>query len=574
MKTNLTGFLTLVVSVILMGSCTSLWFNDPPSWVNRTPGFDGQYRYFVGLSDDRVVSEKNARNEAYADAVNQIVKYTGIDVKIIDEYLSEVQGQKSSEVIDPTISSEERIIQRAEALLRTIKDREYYTETFDDPENLNRNLYKVFVLVRIEDNEVSEAIKRIKKFEKERLVRGLIRTTENLENQGKFTAALRESETAETELKIRPLPENEHWLNRIVKIRLRVSDHIENLRKEIHDKDTDLNRLIKEGKVITALNAIKIIKTRIELSGVNDDILNYSKFRVKEQELTSGISLRAETPVEQTFGIRDPPQPLKVKVRFDSNNKSLPLPEFPVLFKAFKAHRTVNSNIQGLATLSLPKPPSIGSLNIVAGPNLEGLSNALSIDALNDLKNKEITFTINISDQMLPLSSASVMLFFKTEGTEEFATGFPVLKPIFVEQITRKLREYNITIISHKVLSGSRPDSTLTQQLTADSANTALVVYLSGRLERKITTMYQGLAYLTVRFEVHRVNDGELSRISALTLDSTVVPIRRWSIEPAATSQIYQQVTQKFTEKYLTPINPIEPTGSKLRELINSLRVD
>ncbi len=399
MRSNCSRLITAFSLFLILNTCST---SQPPVWVINNPEFDGKFRYFVGLSEERVASEKDARNEAYANAVNKIVKYTGIDVKIIDEYVSEVLSQKSSKVIDPTVSSKEQVIQRAEALLRTIKEKQYYTETFQNPSDDDRSLYKVSVLVSIEKNEILSAIARLKEFENEHPVRDLIKTTERFEKQGKFTQALIEIEAAYTELKIRPLPKNESWIECVTNIKSRIIRQIENLRKEVITKDKDLTNLIRNGRIIASLSLIKTLKNRIIQSGINDEVLSVSSFRAKEQALTNAIIISAVSPVERSFELNEFPEPLIVRIDYKTNEQVRAISGFPVLFKAFKANKIVNTDFQGLARLSLPKPPATGRLQVVASPNFDSIKSNLSTEALSDLRRKEVIFVTNIIEELIP----------------------------------------------------------------------------------------------------------------------------------------------------------------------------
>ncbi|MBI5207516.1 MAG: hypothetical protein HY934_06965, partial [Candidatus Firestonebacteria bacterium] len=97
---------------------------ERPEWMDKTPQTNDNFEYFVGHSG-KTNLERDAREDALANAINQFVKYCGVEVKTIDEYLA-ISFGKSSGVIDPNISLKEQNKQRAQAFVSRIKSQEWY----------------------------------------------------------------------------------------------------------------------------------------------------------------------------------------------------------------------------------------------------------------------------------------------------------------------------------------------------------------------------------------------------------------------------------------------------------------
>ena len=124
-----------------------------PEWVQKPPQNDEDHLYFVGFSN-KFAEEKAARNNALIDATNQFVRFCGVDVQLIDEYFESVD-QSSSETIDPQIRSESREFRRAEAFVRRVKAREYFTVQFAYYQKTIQveNAYQVKVLVQVPQSD-------------------------------------------------------------------------------------------------------------------------------------------------------------------------------------------------------------------------------------------------------------------------------------------------------------------------------------------------------------------------------------------------------------------------------------
>lgn len=131
--------------------------DPPPDWIKRAPEYRDEYLYFVGLSE-KVATEKVAREDAHRHAVDGMAKYTGTDVEGMFIEIQESEGV-SSEILDPTIATEEFKKHFSEAFIRRVKDREWYTEKWKRRyKRYSEYYFKVCVLARVPKREIDRAI--------------------------------------------------------------------------------------------------------------------------------------------------------------------------------------------------------------------------------------------------------------------------------------------------------------------------------------------------------------------------------------------------------------------------------
>lgn len=99
---------------------------ERPPWALFEPKNANGIHYLVGVSNHHD-TERDAREEAMSHARNEFAKYAGVEVKDLNE-ISHVFYGKSSGILDPTIIGKSESIQRADALVRRTRAKEWYFE--------------------------------------------------------------------------------------------------------------------------------------------------------------------------------------------------------------------------------------------------------------------------------------------------------------------------------------------------------------------------------------------------------------------------------------------------------------
>ena len=156
----------LLISILLVGCSASKPVpivqvveapknEERPDWIyNDVSNEDGQLS-FVGLSNVHL-SEKNARNDARRDATNNVMQYLGTMATFKFEELSVSYGL-SSEIVDPTESSQKFQKQIADNVARRLKTKKWHMER----EKIKGELgYKYFVLAVIPNSVIENSFKK------------------------------------------------------------------------------------------------------------------------------------------------------------------------------------------------------------------------------------------------------------------------------------------------------------------------------------------------------------------------------------------------------------------------------
>jgi len=130
---------------------------ERPGWTVKEPYSEGEFLLFVGLSD-KFATEKEARDDAQRMAINNVVKYIGVDVKDKFQKIQTSYGL-SSEIIDPTIATKKVEEQLSQAVARKVKAREWYIEKWERKyKTYSEYYYSVFVLCQVPQEEPDKVI--------------------------------------------------------------------------------------------------------------------------------------------------------------------------------------------------------------------------------------------------------------------------------------------------------------------------------------------------------------------------------------------------------------------------------
>lgn len=134
-----------------------------PEWSINEPYSEGEFLLFVGLSD-KLETEKEAREDAQQAAINNVVKYIGVDVKDKFQKIQTSYGL-STDIIDPAVATRRLEEHLSAAVARKVKAREWYIERWKwKYRTHSQYCYSVFVLCQVPKEEpdkvIQEQIKR------------------------------------------------------------------------------------------------------------------------------------------------------------------------------------------------------------------------------------------------------------------------------------------------------------------------------------------------------------------------------------------------------------------------------
>lgn len=126
-----------------------------PGWTVEHTESDGQYYYFVGISN-RHTTEKAARDHAMVSAASEATNYFGQLAKSDRERIT-IGSAAESETSDASVNS--RFIDHhvAENLVKRLQGKDWYLEQWKDDTG-PKPMWMAFVRARINANEVNAAL--------------------------------------------------------------------------------------------------------------------------------------------------------------------------------------------------------------------------------------------------------------------------------------------------------------------------------------------------------------------------------------------------------------------------------
>ncbi|HON57735.1 MAG TPA: hypothetical protein PLJ38_12025 [bacterium] len=171
-----------------------LWSSskERPVWTVIEPEIEGEYLYFVGLSEMHATEQK-ARDAGMRNAVNNIVGYLGTTVK--DKFESIItRFGLSSEIADPTTASRQYEQQVKENIANSVKAKEWYIEQW---QTKNKQIYwKTYLLARVPKSSIEQSLQNETAKAKDKLKDALDKATNEKAKQ-QFNDALSAFEAME-----------------------------------------------------------------------------------------------------------------------------------------------------------------------------------------------------------------------------------------------------------------------------------------------------------------------------------------------------------------------------------------
>lgn len=126
---------------------------DQPEWLYTEPESDSEYHYFTGMSA-KMATEKNGREDALNNALQNVVKYLGSAYEERLQKISTSYGL-SSEIIDPTEASRNFQENTTKGLAKKVKAKSYYIEKWKT--SADEAYYLVRLLTKVPRSAVDEA---------------------------------------------------------------------------------------------------------------------------------------------------------------------------------------------------------------------------------------------------------------------------------------------------------------------------------------------------------------------------------------------------------------------------------
>ncbi len=335
--------------------------------------------YFVGISGELHVEERDALKQARSDASNKFVEYCGVEAKVFSKYIETVSGL-SSQLQDATIAGTSGSTQKAEAYFSRLKLSQRYIEKFE--RSPGEYAYKIKVLVNVPREEYDE----VQKWKQKR--------------------------TAEKQK--------------------RAAERVQNTINAIEGLLNSGRSLAQEGNVVGALNHFHQAKTIASESNLAAATLHLTKIEQEEKSLTGHLQLQIQENERQTIEVNQIPKPMVARLIWsDTSSTQKSVSDFPleVKWNIFGMRRSAkkSTDIEGKLTLNLPQTSGEGVIVARVAPDTVRLAEQISTSVLRDLEVKEINFRIEIRSTFW---QKALGLLGIGSGTNAGTTGNDVVKPM------------------------------------------------------------------------------------------------------------------------------------------------
>jgi len=149
-----------VLNTSIPGSSTEkpIWASQTPrpEWTVNVPEAEGGILSFVGVSEEKMAAEQDARKSAGEFAIREVVRYLGSFFS--EEYKTYISRTgSSSDYIDPSKATQGVEDFLAGSLTKRVKPSKWYFEKYTN--NLKQDSWKAYVLSKFPINEAEGAYK-------------------------------------------------------------------------------------------------------------------------------------------------------------------------------------------------------------------------------------------------------------------------------------------------------------------------------------------------------------------------------------------------------------------------------
>jgi formylglycine-generating enzyme required for sulfatase activity len=366
-----------------------------PDWIRQTPDCDDTVCFFLGLSGEKHVSERDSWEHARISALNTAIVSIGIQFKLDDELLKKAENQFSSQAIDPTVNWESYQAQKAQALIRSVKNRSRYTELMGDcvAGVVKGRFYKTFELIVIEKSALKEA----EEWQKNNRIQQFVQQANQLEGDSEYGQAIRKLQQAKTELQLDPIPAIQSWFDVI-------DGSIERLQAEAENQVMEARNLYElakqrrlEGAVLESLELINQAKSKLRRSQfeyAGKEVISFHSLVVEEESIINDLFLQ---PGDNETRIIEPLQPvpeLSLQVFLRNGKINLPVKDFPISFNLQTTKSDFLTDSEGKVRFQPPVFKEAGRYRISVIPDPERLKGILSPQAADLLNKKEVPFVL------------------------------------------------------------------------------------------------------------------------------------------------------------------------------------
>lgn len=125
-----------------------------PGWTVSEPEMVDNKLCFIGLSG-KFATEKEGRDDAYRNALDNVVKFMGTFVK--DRFQSVVTSYNlTSEIVDPTKATRQFEEQLSAAMATHVKPKDWYIEKWNNAK-MNESYYLVYVMALVPKESIDKA---------------------------------------------------------------------------------------------------------------------------------------------------------------------------------------------------------------------------------------------------------------------------------------------------------------------------------------------------------------------------------------------------------------------------------
>lgn len=155
-----------------------------------------------------------------------------------------------------------------------------------------------------------------------------------------------------------------------------------------------------------------------------------------------------------------------------------------------------------------------------------------------------------IADQLVPGVEGAVALVFAGSEADPDFVRMGEAREFILQALTEKLESSQLPVAGTVLqVEGIALQKSLPAKMRESKAQAALVVALSGSMQKQATLMWQGYATLKMNLSAYRLQGVRLVKIGNVDLEPQRLPVRQWVDSPDFVAKHYRKTAEKLLSK-------------------------
>ena len=150
-----------------------------------------------------------------------------------------------------------------------------------------------------------------------------------------------------------------------------------------------------------------------------------------------------------------------------------------------------------------------------------------------------------------PVQNVRVAVFHVQEEAQGSNEALRGARQIFGSSLIKQMENQHMTTVGEmQNISANGLERNITVYLQEAEVDAALVIYMTGELNKQDTLLWKGVTKLEANIVSYRLRDNKLRRVATHALKPQALPMRKWTEDPQKIQGQFQKTAAKMVRKW------------------------